>query len=173
MKLSTPCLQILEQLEQTVEQIHQDDFVKQSQTLSQATVGQHLRHTLEFFLCLEKGFESGLINYDRREHDKLIESDKYIAISTIARIRDFVLQNEIDKDLKLEVGYHADSDECVTIATNYYRELTYNIEHAIHHMAIMKIGVNEVAPYVKLADNFGVAVSTVRFRSSQQSLPVK
>jgi uncharacterized damage-inducible protein DinB len=173
MPLSTACFEILDQLESTVEQIKPHDFCKASPTLSGSTVGQHLRHTLEFFLCLEKGFDSGVINYDKRDHDKLIESDKFIALSTISRIREFVTSKVVDKELKLEVGYDRHSEECLTIPTNYFRELTYNIEHAIHHMAIMKIGVRELAPYVKLVDHFGVAVSTIRYREVAESQPVK
>ncbi len=173
MHLSTACSHILNQLENTVQQIRPEDFSKPSPTLSQSTIGQHLRHTLEFFLCLEKGFEQGIINYDKRDHDKLIETDKFIALATIDRIRNFISAQPEDKELSLEVGYDRHCEDSITISTNYFRELTYNIEHTIHHMAIMKIGVREVAPYVKLADHFGVAVSTVRYREAVDTLPVK
>lgn len=173
MKLLSACSNILRQLEEVVEQIHPNDFCRPSFTLSQATIGQHLRHTLEFFICLEKGVETGVINYDKREHDKLIESDKFIALSALGRIRDFVCSQQEDRELQLEVDYSRHGEDPVIIATNYYRELNYNIEHAIHHMAIMKIGVREVAPYVKLANHFGVAVSTVRFHEVVEDTPIK
>lgn len=64
----------------------------------------------------------------------------------------------------LEVGYLQDSEECVPVETNFLRELTYNIEHAVHHMAIMKIGIREVAPLIVIPKSFGVAVSTLRYR---------
>lgn len=165
MQLSKACLGILHQLSEAVMQVEEKDFVKPSTALSGSTIGQHLRHTLEFFICLQSGFEKGLVNYDKRAHDKLIESDKFIAISTIQRIQEFVQQNLQDRPLKLEVGYNPTDEECVCIATNYFRELTYNIEHAVHHMAIMKIGFREVAPYVTLPSDFGVAVSTIRHQS--------
>jgi hypothetical protein len=171
-QLHTACFEILNQLEHTVEQLRPADFTKPSQALSHATLGQHLRHTLEFFLCLEKGFESGIINYDKRNHDKLVESDKFLALATVGRIREFIAEQKQDKSLTLEVGYERHTENTTPIATNYFRELTYNIEHAIHHMAIMKIGVREVAPYVLLADHFGVAVSTVRYQETAAE-PVK
>ena len=62
----------------------------------------------------------------------------------------FIQRTQTDKILKLEVGLWTALEIFTTISTNYFRELTYNIEHAIHHMAIMKIGVREVAPYVTL-----------------------
>lgn len=171
-QLQSACYQILNQLEHVVEQIQPQDFCRPSVALSNSTIGQHLRHTVEFFLCLENGFDSGTVNYDKRQHDKLVESDKFLALATLNRIREFVQSVQSDKSLILEVGYDRHTETTIPVTTNYFRELTYNIEHAIHHMAIMKIGVRELAPYVKLADHFGVAVSTVRYQEAQTE-PVK
>lgn len=162
MQLILACTCILDQLEDMVRQISADDFSRPSPSLSSSTVGQHLRHTVEFFLCLEGGFREGVINYDKRAHDKLIETDKFIALDAIRRIREFVVTTSIDSTLRLDVGYDRHTDDCVTIQTNYFRELTYNIEHAVHHMALIKIGIREVARYVNLPPDFGIAVSTLR-----------
>ena len=160
---------ILTQLSDVLNQITEEDFCKPSMALSNSTVGQHLRHTLEFFICLEQGYELGIVNYDKRVHNKAMENDKHIALHTISQIQEFVTTHQSDKALKLEVGYEPDSDECVTVETNYLRELTYNIEHAVHHMAIMKIGIREVADYVKLPVGFGVAVSTIRYKETEMA----
>lgn len=168
MQLNNACLAILDQLAGVVQQMAEKDFCKPSKTLSNSTVGQHLRHTIEFFICLEKGFGKGLVNYDKREHDKLIESDKFLALAALERIKEFVSSQHSDKVLQLEVGYNRDSEECLTISTNYFRELTYNIEHAVHHMAIMKIGIREVSDYVKIPTDFGIAVSTIRYQELSQ-----
>ena len=166
MQLSHACNTILCQLADVISGMEEKDFVKPSPTLSNSTVGQHLRHTLEFFFCLEQGFEKGIVNYDKRAHDKLIESDKFIALAAIDRIKEFIAIQKYDKALKLEVGYERDNESCLTIDTNYFRELTYNIEHAVHHMAIMKIGIREVAHYIHLPADFGIAVSTLRYKES-------
>jgi len=164
MNLTRACRNILFQLQDLVKQIDEKDFVKPSTALSNSTVGQHLRHTLEFFLCFEKGFGDGVINYDKRAHDKLIESDKFIALSTLSRISEFIQNLNANKELKLEVGYDLAADDFVTIDTNAVRELVYNIEHAVHHMAIMKIGVREIASYIELPPDFGIAASTIRYQ---------
>jgi hypothetical protein len=164
MNLTEACLNILFQLTELVKQIDEKDFVKPSTSLSNSTIGQHLRHTLEFFLCFEKGYDEGLINYDKRAHDKLIETDKFIALDTLSRISGFIQALNSNKDLRLEVGYDLAADDFVTIDTNAVRELVYNIEHAVHHMAIMKIGVREIASYVTLPPDFGIAASTIRYK---------
>ncbi|HZI26248.1 MAG TPA: DinB family protein [Chryseolinea sp.] len=165
MNLTEACSNILSQLTELVEQIRQDDFVKPADTLSHSTVGQHLRHTLEFFTCFEQGHAEGLINYDKRAHDKLIESDKFLALAAISRITEFV-QTLTDKALKLEVGYDLEKEAFITIDTTATRELVYNIEHAVHHMAIMKIGIKEIASYVQLSPGFGIAASTIRYKEN-------
>jgi uncharacterized damage-inducible protein DinB len=166
MNISKACIQILNQLADLVQQVKPHDFSKPSQSLSSSTIGQHLRHTLEFFLCFEQGYEKGVINYDKRSHDKMIEADKFLALATIQRIKAFVEGLYENKALALEVGYDLERDDFVTIDTNATRELVYNIEHAVHHMAIMKIGIREVAPYVTIAPDFGVAASTVRHKGA-------
>jgi hypothetical protein len=166
MSLHKACGNILTQLTNLVNQISEQDFTKPVDSLGNSTIGQHLRHTLEFFICLEQGFESGLINYDKRAHDKLIESDKFIALSTLNKINDFILGQSTNKPLKLEAGYDLHKEEFVTIETNFLRELIYNIEHAVHHMAIMKIGIREIAPLITLPHDFGIAASTIRYQES-------
>lgn len=165
-QLITACKSILDQLEDLVVQIDEKDFCKPSVTLSQSTIGQHLRHTLEFFVCLRSGFDAGLVNYDKRSHDKLVETDKFIALSSLRGIHEFISDHREDKLLQLELAYERDCENWMIINSNYQRELVYNIEHAVHHMAIMKIGIREVAPYVNLSPEFGIAVSTLRYNET-------
>lgn len=169
MHLNKACIGILDQLEDLVSQIKDLDYSKPIETLSDSTIGQHLRHTLEFFICLEGGCRSGTINYDKRAHDKLIETDKFLGLSAISRIKDFIQKQPHDRSLELEVGYDVSKEEFITIGTNYSRELVYNIEHAVHHMALMKIGVREAASYINLPADFGIAASTIRYKESIES----
>ena len=161
--LHQACGHILSQLSSLVHQITSADFTRPIESLSNSTIGQHLRHTLEFFICFQQGYNEGLINYDKRAHDKLIESDKYLALAAIGKITSFI-ETMQERPLKLEAGYDLGKDVFVTIDTNATRELVYNIEHAVHHMAIMKIGVKEIAPYISLPSDFGIAASTIRHK---------
>lgn len=166
MDLSRACTNILDQLEEVVRQIEPVHFSQPIELLSMSTVGQHIRHTLEFFICLERGFRSGLVNYDKRSHDNLIENDKILALNAIRNVRLFVTGQDQDKPLRLEVGYELEREQFITIHTNFLRELVYNIEHAVHHMALIKIGVREAAPYVQLPADFGIAASTIRYNKA-------
>jgi hypothetical protein len=169
-QLLLACRRVLDQMDDLIMGITQEDFCRSSISLGGSTIGQHVRHTLEFFLCLEEGFHEGVVNYDHRGRDKDLETDRSLAIASIKRIHDFVRRQTGDKSLILQAGYLRDSDDSCSISTTYNRELAYNVEHAIHHMAIIKIGVREVAPYVKLEENFGVAASTARHKPAVSGL---
>lgn len=167
MQLVYACRTILQQLTDLVTQLHPEDFCRPAESLSGASVGQHLRHTLEFFICLEAGYARGVVNYDQRAHDKTLEVDKQAALAALQRIQHFVEHILIqERTLNLEVGYSASDDDVVRVETNTMRELVYNIEHAVHHMAIIKIGLREVAPDVALPHGFGVASSTLRYHQA-------
>ncbi|MES1222964.1 MAG: DinB family protein, partial [Bacteroidota bacterium] len=70
-----------------------------------------------------------------------------------------------DKELVLESSYDEDSSDLITIKTNYNREVMYNLEHTIHHMALIRVGINEVSQ-IQLPENYGVASSTIRYRQT-------
>jgi len=165
MNLKVAANDLLDQLEEVIDQIKKEDFYKPLEVLSNSSIGQHTRHTLEFFICLMDASNTGVINYDKRRHDKFIQEDKNLAISVIRSIKDYVNKNSDNQSLTLEIEYGASDDECQVnvVPTNYERELAYNIEHAVHHMALLKIGILSNFEYMDLPMNFGVASSTVRY----------
>jgi hypothetical protein len=44
---------------------HPEQYIQPSKTLFNATIGQY-GHIIELFVCLEEGYERGLVNYDKR-----------------------------------------------------------------------------------------------------------
>jgi len=163
MTVTHAAIAILKQLDDLIGRVLPQDFRRPSETLGGATIGRHIRHTLEFFACFESGYHKGVINYDKRSHDALIETDKTFASALISRIIVFVQELHPNKQLTLEVGYDTSADTYQHVNTNSTRELVYNIEHAVHHMAMIRIAVNEIAPYAVLHADFGVAASTLRY----------
>ena len=79
MNITQACNHIQTQLSSLLEDLTAEQYTKPAVVLNNNTIGQHLRHTVEFFICLEEGAKRGVVNYDKRSHDKLIESDKFIA----------------------------------------------------------------------------------------------
>jgi len=167
MNLKVAASDLLDQLEGIIDQLSKEDFKMPLEILSDSSIGQHVRHTLEFFICLMDASNEGIINYDKRKHDKFIQEDKNLAISVIGSIKDFINKAEGNLELSLEMEYGVSDDEVQVniVPTNYERELAYNIEHAVHHMALMKVGIISSFEHVELPPYFGVASSTVRYKS--------
>lgn len=155
---------LLNQLGEVLIQLTDVQYQQQLPVLNKATIGQHVRHTLEFFICLIDARNDSKLNYDNRNHDAFIEEETKLAQTVIHSIQEFLQKDAGDRPLVLEANYDIDREENVEIPSTFCRELAYNIEHAIHHMALIKIGVKNVFPEVKLPDHFGVASSTVRYQ---------
>ncbi len=129
--------------------------------LSNASIGQHTRHLLEFYQCLISQMAGEEINYDKRMRKKEIEEETASAIDAIHQIEKHLKDLPTEKALTIR-GRATDG---VPIKTNLEREILYNLEHSIHHLAIIKIGLKIVAPNLDIPENFGVAPSTIAYRN--------
>ncbi|MDH5396630.1 MAG: hypothetical protein OEX02_00680 [Cyclobacteriaceae bacterium] len=158
---------ILDQLRCVSAAIPQKHFSKPLLSLNHATIGQHIRHTLEFYMELQQGYPLGKVCYDQRKHDKAIEEDRTMVLGVIDGIERFLDTAPKDKQLVLEGSYSMGNHPEFSINTNFFRELAYNIEHAVHHMAIIKIGLAETNPGMELPASFGIAVSTMRYKQQE------
>ncbi len=167
-QLTKACELLLHELVWVISSVTDKDFCTPSTVLGGSTIGQHVRHTIEFFYCLKKGMRTGVVNYDNREHDRKLEIDRFLSINALGEVERFVGSVQEDVNLTLEVGYGRDSDDTCRISTSFHRELACNIEHLIHHMAIVRIGLREVACHVRLPADFGIAASTMRYRTALQ-----
>lgn len=158
-----PLQALLDQLKDLLHDLTDEQYVQPIAVLSGASVGQHLRHIIEFFQELEKGYRNELINYDARKRDHQTETSRSYAVSQLISIAANI--HKENKTLKLVVNFDQEQDECCEVTTTYQRELVYNLEHAIHHMALLKAGIR-VLSITELPDNFGVAVSTIKHRNA-------
>lgn len=152
---------IFEKLEKSVIGLSDDQYTIKIDTLFGASIGEHVRHIIELFVCLQEGYVSGLVNYENRKRDITIQTSRGVAIGLMRSINRSLFSD--NKDLVLQAGYNENSNELCTLSTNYYREIAYNIEHTIHHMALIRIGISEVSD-VQVPDGYGVAPSTLKFR---------
>ena len=159
--LKQPIQHVFVQLSETLDQLSNEEYVRPTKTLLNATIGQHVRHIIELFQALEKGYYEGVVNYEKRKRDYQIETDKELAASLLKEIYQEVEKE--NKEIILEAEDYCDAMQIVSIPSNYYRELAYNLEHTIHHMALIRVGVNEVSS-IELPEEFGVAYSTVKYR---------
>ncbi len=69
MLLKQPIQNVFVQLSESLHQLTDAEYSQPSNILFNASIGQHVRHIIELFLCLEKGYETGVVNYEKRKRD--------------------------------------------------------------------------------------------------------
>lgn len=139
-------------------QITPEEFCLPFTNLSDATIGGHTRHIIELFQCLDEQFEGGIINYDSRKRDYTIQSSIENAKLAMERI-----SRNLEKENKNLLIQQVVGSELLTVSSNYNRELIYNLEHCIHHQALIKVALLQLDS-ITFNENFGVAPSTIEYR---------
>lgn len=158
------CKENLCELKEILNKISNHQFVQQSNLLSGASIGQHIRHILEFYLCLFDSDKTGSVNYDKRKRDLKLESDLKYAIYTIDKISTNLIRFSKSKTILLEGNFSKKDGLGILVNSSTNRELAYCMEHSIHHQALIKIGLIEQGLQNLVDDTFGVAPATIRHR---------
>ncbi|MCJ7759269.1 MAG: DinB family protein [Gillisia sp.] len=151
------CITNLMEHQELLLKLSDKQYQHQSELLSGASIGQHLRHVVEFYDCLLNGLSQQKINYEKRARSLELENNRKTAIKKISSIKDQLLSLELNSRLYLEI-------EDLTIDTSVQRELYYNLEHSIHHQALIKVGLKEQNIGNMVNADFGVAPSTLKYR---------
>ena len=138
-----------------------EQYTFKCKQLNQVAVGEHLRHSVEFYSCLKAGIALGKVNYDARLRDKHIQNDPLYAIAIMEDLSSFF--SALDQTDTLILS--SEESPLSAISTSIARELLYCLDHAIHHQALIKIGLREMGLEHLVSPAFGVAYSTLRYRA--------
>ncbi len=154
-----------------LERLNKEQYQFPSNYLSGASIGQHIRHVLEFYTCLSKAFtEGGAVNYDQRKREILLEKDPEEAKKVIDQIIAWLGSGEVAGEVYLKAAYGVAKEKARTIPSSFQRELAYCLEHSIHHQALIKIGLFEQGLSNFIDPDFGVAPSTIKFRMKSKQV---
>jgi hypothetical protein len=145
-------------------QINEKDYSAELKTLKGASIGKHIRHVVEFYECLLFNSTNNTVNYDDRKRNLLLEDNLKYAEDYIDEITDALLK--IDKNHRLLLVSKYNNNEIIT-ESSLYREIIYNIEHTVHHLAILSIAIPIHFEYINLSENFGYADSTIQYLKTQ------
>jgi hypothetical protein len=146
-------------------QIKDEDYKMPVKILKGASVGKHIRHIVEFYACLLFGSKDLQVNYDNRERNLLLEENVKYTEDFITEIIDGLEKIERNSRILLLSKYQ---DQDFGMESSVYREITYNIEHTVHHLAIISIVIPIHFDYIQLPDDFGYAASTIQHLKTQQ-----
>lgn len=156
--LTTETKQILIQLIESINKLTFDEYTVKLNLLSNSSIGEHTRHIIELFQQLFLGYNLGIVNYDNRKRDIRLQENIDFAVENLAHIIHNLEKS--NKKLKLITLYNQQETK---IESNYNRELMYNLEHCIHHQAIIKIALLSLKINIE-DENFGLAKSTIQHR---------
>lgn len=149
-------LQQLQTLQHLLKQINDEQYTQPIEMLGGSSIGQHVRHIAELPQSLQQGYELGIVNDDDRKRDARIEPSISFTHHILHQLIGNIQQD--DRGMSLEQLY------CSSIIhTTYFRELHYNTEHAIHHMALIRVALREMK-IETVDENFGVANASIQFK---------
>lgn len=148
---------LFSQLKTVIEQLSDENYTQPLSLLSENSLAKHIRHILELYEEMLNGIKAGVISYDARKRNLELETDRNYAMQFLDKLSFDIKQLQTDNSIEVLATFDA---ETIRLDTTIQRELAYNIEHAIHHMAILQIAIKHLFPHIQLPEQFGIAYST-------------
>lgn len=160
---------LLDQCASFIQQVDDHAYVTESKTIAGGTLGKHVRHVVDHFAAAVGAYERGeIIDYDHRERNVPMETDRRAALDAINDVRMQIAclgPRQLSEPVQVRVmltGDGADADLSSTLA----RELFFATHHAIHHHAMMKAIACEFG--FDAACEFGKAPSTLNYEAARR-----
>lgn len=150
-----------------IESLTDDQYTESLDIFSGSSIGAHVRHTLEFYLCLLRKKPEQIFSYDERERDPRLENERIFALILIDNLVDRLSCIQSDQRMRLQANFSDFGNDSVILDSSLFRELAYCLEHSIHHQALIKIGVKSISRDTILEKTFGIAPSTVRYQNKE------
>jgi len=159
---------IVDQVADLLNLMTNEQYSQALPTFNRSSIGQHIRHIIDFYLCLVNDSAELYINYDERERNPNIETDCLTAKSLLEIIAQKVQNMDLEQQVMVCSSLVADqNEELISITSSIGRELMYAYDHAIHHLAMIKIGMQIHFPEILISQDLGVAPSTLKFRKQR------
>ena len=165
MKIKDTANLIYKQLQQVLQQLDNTQYTQEIDLLA-ATIGKHTRHIVNFYESLASKNTNLTLSYDNRKREALLETNIDFLLNRFEKtIAAFDCLDE-EETIMLVSNFNVANNDDYALKTSMGRELLYAFEHAVHHMAIIKIGLQYAFPEVEIDANFGIAPSTIKYRKA-------
>ena len=118
-------------------------YSQKNSHLINETIGKHVRHIIDFYLCFINGIKIKFIDYDKRERNKKVENDKEYAIKTISVIINLLKNSYLNTPITINLNLSITKS---SLNSSIERELMYIVDHAIHHGHIIQLFIKNYYP---------------------------
>ena len=154
---------VLHQLRDAIETLTDDQYIQSPVGVFDASIGGHVRHTIDHARLLLEHAEGGTVDYDQRDRDSDVERNRAAAIDELQRIDDQLRQVGQETaysavQIRSTVSGEGDS---VTGKSSFIRELIFVQSHTVHHNALIAAMIRTLG--VDVPAEFGYAPSTLAF----------
>jgi len=159
---------ILRQIGDLLSRMDDGQYTKQLPLFNGSTIGQHVRHIYDFYNSVVKSLEKGELDYADRERNQDIERYTHNAALNFMPLSKLILA--LDEDTLVDVVTEFDTKETTVrkrVGSSIGRELMYAYDHAVHHLAIVKMGIQTNFPEFEMNQEIGVAPSTIKHQNKQ------
>jgi len=158
---------IFNQVIEILDTLSDEDYSKSLDIFNGSTLGQHFRHILDFYNCVLMGAAYGELNYANRDRSPSMERNTSLAKNAFLELQQSIDQLSDETSIKVMTDFHTDDNQKdVMVTSSVGRELMYAYDHAVHHLAIIKIGIRENFHYNNINESIGVAPSTIKYEAS-------
>jgi hypothetical protein len=160
--VAAAAVSLLAQCAALVERLDDGAYTATSTTIRGGTIGKHFRHVLDHFrAAVGCHADGGCIDYDHRDRDVPMETDRRLAMDSIdslaaglRRIDDRGLSSAV----RVRVMVSADG-ATAELRSTLARELAFAAHHAVHHLAMIRAIASEFGQ--ELPEDLGRAPSTL------------
>ncbi len=157
-------LHTFDQLRSIIDQLNPHEYQASLDILGGSSIGQHVRHILEFYICLSDSLDSGVVNYDARKRDCTLSECAKTALMLVEYLNTLFYDARTENRVLVNIIEY--NGEVLSANSSFERELIYLIEHNIHHFAIINIAIKENFSHIAIPQGFGVAYSTIKHQEA-------
>lgn len=143
-----------------------DDEIYTKTSYGVGSIGSHFRHNLDFANNLLGGIANRKIDYNKRERDLRVETDRQYAKESFLFLIQ-TLKSIATTDFADEVLVRSEINENAWHISSVAREFEFLHSHTVHHFALIAEKLHSFG--IKVSSDFGVAPSTLKFWAEQSS----
>ena len=165
-------ISLLKQGIDILNEITDEQYVNKNKKYYKAGVGKHIRHVLDHYNSLLEGWNDK-IDYDSRERNTAVETDRHEAIRKIEILIDRFNQFKKEKipiNTEVLVKSNAVNEESESpwSSSTVKRELQFLVSHTVHHYALVAFILR--SQKVDVPKEFGIAPSTLKYRDNHKPI---
>jgi len=127
-----------------------------------SSIGAHMRHCIDHFLCFFRGLSDGEVDYDSRDRSADLELSREVFFKACDLVeRELAGLGDLERAVRVR-QIPAPGAASIAVESSIERELIFLSSHCIHHMALMAILAEIQGAAVR--GEAGVAYSTQDYR---------